>query len=255
MGTVCSLTSMRIFVDSIVELELHSSVDHRSIREVKMDGQKVIILHDKGQVRAFSGVCPHQGGPLVKGVLDGGIIRCAWHGACFNSVTGDIENFPAMDSLVRFDAQDREGVIRVRTRKVQLSSGRRQRHVCEQIDMENKVVVIGGGGAGFSVVQTLREEGFTGQVTLVSSESYLPYDRTRLSKGYEWEHRDLVLRDKRWYDTADIKVMLAKEVDSVDDTTKVVTTKQGDTIGYTHLVLAVGSGPKKLVCLESTWKE
>ena len=40
--------------------------------------------------------------------------------------------------------------------------------------------------------------------------------------------------------------MLAKEVDSVDDTTKVVTTKQGDNIEYTHLVLAVGSGPKKL---------
>ena len=212
MGTVCSLTSMRIFVDSIVELELHSSVDHGSIREVEMDGQKVIILHDKGQVRAFSGVCPHQGGPLVKGFLGDGIIRCAWHGACFNCVTGDIENFPAIDSLVRFDAQDREGVIRVRARKVQLSSGRRQRHVCEQLDMENKVVVIGGGGAGFSVVQTLREEGFTGQVTLVSSESYLPYDRTRLSKGYGWEHGDPVLRDKRWYDTADIIVMLDKYV-------------------------------------------
>ena len=67
MGTVCSLTSMRIFVDSIVELELHSSVDDGSIREVEMDGQKVIIIQYKGQVRAFSGVCPHQGGPLVEG--------------------------------------------------------------------------------------------------------------------------------------------------------------------------------------------
>ena len=62
-------------------------------------------------------------------------------------------------------------------------------------ESEQKVVVIGGGGAGFSVVQTLREEGFGGQICLISSEAYLPYDRPRLSNVYGVEYEYNQLRD------------------------------------------------------------
>lgn len=33
------------------------------------------------------------------GVLMGNKVRCPWHGACFNTKTGDIEEFPGLDSL------------------------------------------------------------------------------------------------------------------------------------------------------------
>lgn len=39
-------------------------------------------------------VCP--------GVLSKGHVRCPWHGACFNVTTGDIEDFPGLDSLPVF---------------------------------------------------------------------------------------------------------------------------------------------------------
>ena len=145
---------------------------------------------------------------------------------------------------MRFEAQERDGVIKVRARKSLLGEGRRQKHLYEMTESLNKVVVVGGGAAGFSVLQTLRQEGFTGQITLISSESYLPYDRPRLSKVYGVEHKDIKLRDKSWYDTSDIKVMLEKEVESIAKNH--VLTMQGDIIAYTHLVLALGSCPKKL---------
>ena len=69
-----------------------------------------------------------------------------------------------MDSLVRFEAEERDGVIKVRARKSLLEEGRRKRPVCKMTVSEQKVVVIGGGGAGFNVVQTLREEGFGGEI-------------------------------------------------------------------------------------------
>ena len=164
MGRVCSLAMADVFSDDVVEMDVSSSdyVGEGQIKEVEMEGHKVVILREKGQVRAFSGLCPHYQAPLQKGAMDEGIIWCSWHGACFDSVTGDIEDFPGVDSLVRFEAEERDGVIKVRARKSMLEEGRRKRPVCKMTESEQKVVVIGGGGAGFSVVQTLREEGFGG---------------------------------------------------------------------------------------------
>ena len=81
---------------------------------METEGHKGVILREKGQVRAFSGLCPHFQAPLQKGAMDEGIIQCSWHGACFDLVTGDIEDFPGVDSLVRFEAEDRDGFIKVR---------------------------------------------------------------------------------------------------------------------------------------------
>lgn len=39
------------------------------------------------------------------GVLSKGRVRCPWHGACFNIGTGDIEDFPGLDSLPRFQVR------------------------------------------------------------------------------------------------------------------------------------------------------
>ena len=39
-------------------------------------------------MRALSGVCPHQGGPLGEGALNGEIITCPWHMWEFHSRTG-----------------------------------------------------------------------------------------------------------------------------------------------------------------------
>ena len=119
------------------------------------------------------------------------------HRACFNSETGDIEDLPAIESLVKYEVQESKGQIKVRARRSQLKESKRSSHVCEMINDTNKVVVIGGGAAGFSAVKTLREENFTRQITLISSEQ-LPYDRTQLSKRFQ--HGDIILKDQSWYD-------------------------------------------------------
>ena len=37
------------------------------------------------------------------GVFCDGLIRCPWHGACFSVQNGDIEDFPGLDSIPKFD--------------------------------------------------------------------------------------------------------------------------------------------------------
>ena len=47
-----------------------------------------------------------------------------------------------------------------------------------------KVVVVGGGQAGHSVIAKLNTLGFDGKITLVTEEPFRPYQRPPLSKKY-----------------------------------------------------------------------
>ena len=61
------------------------------MKEVEMDGYKILLIREKGELRALSALCTHYGAPLIKGAYDGGgSIRCPWHGACFNTKTGGL---------------------------------------------------------------------------------------------------------------------------------------------------------------------
>lgn len=52
-------------------------------------GDRIVALYNvDGDYYALDGVCPHQGGPLGKGSLEGQIVTCPWHGWQFNVCNG-----------------------------------------------------------------------------------------------------------------------------------------------------------------------
>lgn len=51
--------------------------------------QEVLLLMTPEGVRVYSGMCPHQGGPLVEGVFTGSKLTCPWHGCTFELNGGD----------------------------------------------------------------------------------------------------------------------------------------------------------------------
>uniref|UniRef100_A0A670K4X2 Rieske domain-containing protein n=1 Tax=Podarcis muralis TaxID=64176 RepID=A0A670K4X2_PODMU len=68
------------------------------MREVEVAGHPVLLVRDHLQFSALGSRCTHAGAPLSKGYLGQGRIRCPWHGACFSLKTGDIEEYPTLDS-------------------------------------------------------------------------------------------------------------------------------------------------------------
>jgi nitrite reductase/ring-hydroxylating ferredoxin subunit len=52
-------------------------------------GDRIVALFRVGdEFHALDGVCPHQGGPLGAGTLEGCIVTCPWHGWQFDVRTG-----------------------------------------------------------------------------------------------------------------------------------------------------------------------
>ena len=57
-------------------------------RELVAGDRIVALFNVDGQFHALDGICPHQGGPLGKGKLQGCIVTCPWHGFQFDVTTG-----------------------------------------------------------------------------------------------------------------------------------------------------------------------
>jgi nitrite reductase/ring-hydroxylating ferredoxin subunit len=52
------------------------------------DAGKILLVKQNGKLSAIGSKCTHYGAPLHTGVLGNGRVRCPWHGACFNTITG-----------------------------------------------------------------------------------------------------------------------------------------------------------------------
>lgn len=57
-------------------------------KEVVAGGRIIALFNVAGTFHALDGVCPHQGGPLGQGALQGNVVTCPWHGWQFDVSTG-----------------------------------------------------------------------------------------------------------------------------------------------------------------------
>ncbi len=53
------------------------------IKKVVVDGKEIALYNVDGKFYATTTMCPHQGGPLDEGELDGDNVICPWHGWMF----------------------------------------------------------------------------------------------------------------------------------------------------------------------------
>ncbi|POR32200.1 Apoptosis-inducing factor 1 [Tolypocladium paradoxum] len=222
-------------------------------REVEVEGiadGKVLLVNAAGKVQALGARCTHYGAPLAKGVLTtSGRLTCPWHGACFNAKTGDVEDAPALDALPVFHLAERDGAVYITCEESAVKASRRKPNFqCSAAAAgadQDKVVVVGGGSGALGVVEGLREKGYTGAVTIISNEGYLPIDRPKLSKALLTDPAKLAWRDKSWFESGCVD-WVDGEVTGVDFSERSVSTKAGGKIAYTKLVLATGGTPRTL---------
>ncbi|UTW58155.1 oxidoreductase [Kordiimonas sp. SCSIO 12603] len=113
------------------------------------------------------------------------------------------------------------------------------------------IVIIGGGHAAAQAVTSLRQKKFDGEVTLITDEGMIPYQRPPLSKMYLSGEitvdRLPILRDSA-YEGMGVDVKLNTRAIQVDKKAKTVSLDSGETVPYDKLVLATGGRARKLTC-------
>ena len=91
-----------------------SELAEGQLRRVDVDGARILLARDKGEVCAISEVCSHLAGPLAEGKLENGCVTCPWHASVFNVHDGRVVNGPAVHPQPTLDVRVRDGQIEVK---------------------------------------------------------------------------------------------------------------------------------------------
>lgn len=96
-----------------VELELER-VPPGARQLVSVGGVEIAVFNVDGRIYALDNVCPHRGGPLIRGTIQpsprGPVLRCPMHGWPFDLATG-VSVRPGRATV--YPARLRDGVIEI----------------------------------------------------------------------------------------------------------------------------------------------
>jgi NADPH-dependent 2,4-dienoyl-CoA reductase/sulfur reductase-like enzyme/nitrite reductase/ring-hydroxylating ferredoxin subunit len=205
----------------------------------------VLVARRGNEYFAIGATCSHYSGPLAEGLMVGDTVRCPWHHARFNLRTGEAIEAPAFNPVGCWRVELRGDKLYVRE-KIEPAPAVRGATGAKAPD---RVVIVGGGGAGFAAAEMLRREGFGGNLTMLSADDAPPYDRPNCSKDYlagnapeEW----MPLRPPEFYRDHAIDLRLGAEVASIDPRGRSVTLADGKNVPYDKLLLATGADPVRL---------
>jgi apoptosis-inducing factor 3 len=209
-------------------------------------GEEAVLLVRRGEeVFAIGATCTHYGGPLAEGLLVDDTVRCPWHHACFSLRTGEAVRAPAFDPVACWRVERSDGRLFVREKLA--PPARRTASVTPTAGAgPGRIVIVGGGAAGFAAAERLRREGYAGSLTLLSADDAAPYDRPNLSKDYlagtapeEW----IPLRPDGFYAENGIELRLGATAAALDPAGRRVLLAGGGELPFDRLLLATGAEP------------
>src|SRR5881275_1737495 len=138
-------------------------------------GEAVLVARHGDELFGIAATCTHYGGPLAKGLMVDCTVRCPWHHARFDLRTGEAIAAPALNDVACYNVEKRGDRFFV-SGKINKKKAR------TPISSPASVVIAGAGAAGGAAAEMLRREGYTGPVTMIGGDQFLPYDRPNLSK-------------------------------------------------------------------------
>jgi apoptosis-inducing factor 3 len=210
--------------------------------------ETVLLARTGGEVFAIGAKCTHYGGPLAEGLIVGDTVRCPWHHACFSLRTGEALQAPAFSPVSCWAIEQSDDRIFVRT-KVQPPAPSRTLPLATGKGAPKRIVIVGGGAAGFAAAENLRRQGYGGSIVMVSSDNAAPVDRPNLSKDYlagKAPEGWVPLQPDSFYRENGIDLRLGATAAGIDVGGSEVILSDSSTLNYDRLLLATGAEPVRL---------
>lgn len=110
-------------------------------------------------------------------------------------------------------------------------------------------VIVGGGHAGSEAAVSLRQNGFSGRILIISDEPGLPYQRPPLSKAFlagTLSAEALPIRPAAAYAKADVEMLNGVAVSALDLEGRSLCLADGRSLDWSQLILATGSRARRL---------
>jgi NADPH-dependent 2,4-dienoyl-CoA reductase/sulfur reductase-like enzyme/nitrite reductase/ring-hydroxylating ferredoxin subunit len=209
--------------------------------------EEVLLIRSGGEIFAIDAHCSHYHGPLADGIVVGETVRCPWHHACFDLRSGEALRAPALSALACWKVEERDGRIFVAEKREQPRP--RGKTAPAPADAPGRIVIVGGGAAGFAAAEMLRRRDYRGSIVMLSNDGAPPVDRPNLSKDYlagsapeDW----LPLKPEAFYSDNAITLRLDTEVVGIDVKAREVHVAGAASVPYDRLLLATGAEPVRL---------
>ncbi len=105
-----------------------------------------------------------------------------------------------------------------------------------------KYIIIGNGVAGTSAASQIRKIDRSGEITILTDESYPFYSRIRLIDYLAGEvgEKGLIIHEDIWYKKNNLNLLLNTRVSEIDNNKKQIITEKGEVLEYGKLLLATG---------------
>ena len=116
-------------------------------------------------------------------------------------------------------------------------------------NLPKNVTIVGGSLASINAARALRRAKYEGDITFISGEPYLPYDRPPLSKQVltgEWPPDRVALVDESMLEKLNLDLRLDTKATGLDRQNQVVVLSDGTNVEYDALIVATGAAPRKL---------
>ncbi|MEZ4564150.1 MAG: Rieske 2Fe-2S domain-containing protein [Thermomicrobiales bacterium] len=81
---------------------------------VAAKGAPVMLLRQGDKLWAIGATCPHLGGPLDEGRIDGETVTCPWHGSVFSLADGALIHGPAVMPVAAYEVRVENGQVAIR---------------------------------------------------------------------------------------------------------------------------------------------
>ena len=224
-----------------------SDIPAGAIVSGRVDSDAAILVRRGTEFFALGAECTHYHGALAAGLIVVDTIRCPLHHACFSLRTGAALRAPALDPVACWRVESVGSKVFVRERLPAPAS--KARPTGAAAALPSSVTIVGGGAAGLAAADTLRREGYSAGITLISADDSAPYDRPNLSKDFlmgtapaDW----MPLRTPEYYAERNIDVLLGSRVESLDAKQHRVRLESGREIESDAVLLATGADPVRL---------